>query len=753
MYKAILAIFCFLNIYGESTMSANASSQSMQELHKERLGALESQIAFLQPLHKELLSCKILDDKFAYISSQKAVQAYLENNSELNEYLKPLAKQYQYVVACVLALGQGPIIFDGMTDVQNTKQYFDRLVDLLFTLERFYDYMGGIVGYHLTTLKLIQNDVLQNIQIDSAEIDPVPYIDIRQKAKERNAMVKAGLESLETMAEVYVVGGAGDRLGLKDEKTNTPLPVATLKFCGHSLLHSLVRDLEAREFLYYKLTGKRVCVPLLLMTSLEKNNDRHIQAICEREGYFGRPKDSIFRILQPLVPVLTIEGNWAVSGRLDLVLKPGGHGVIWKLARDFGAFDWLHRQNKEFLLVRQINNPVAGLDIGLLALAGYGKSSHKAFGFLSCPRKEGMSEGMNVLRRKTDGQTNVCCISNIEYTEFAQRKKSNPHFADANATCDFPTNTNILYANIADVSQASKEYPIPGLLVNMKHPVETIKDGKTCTLPGARLESTMQNIVDVMTNPVSGDVTPEKLRTFLLLNEREKTISVTKKAFDGNGVSETPEGCFYDLINENLRLLKQVCHFEVPQTVSPQEYAQKGPSAIFLYHPALGPNYDIIGQKIQGGKLHPGAELQIEAQQVSMKNTGIDGSLLVTAHAVCGKIDPVSRLRTYSEDVGSIDFENVEIVNRGIDRAVSSTYWTNSIARHESCRIILEGHSECVAKNVRLVGDMEIRVKDCERAILSQNPDGTIAIKVEPLTNALSWKYGMNEENEIILHR
>ena len=38
----------------------------------------------------------------------------------------------------------------------------------------------------------------------------------------------------------------------------------------------------------------------------------------------------------------------------------------------------------------------------------------------------------------------------------------------------------------------------------------------------------------------------------------------------------------------------------------------RGPGFIFLYHPALGPLWDVIAQKIRGGALAPGAELVLE---------------------------------------------------------------------------------------------------------------------------------------------
>lgn len=80
------------------------------------------------------------------------------------------------------------------------------------------------------------------------------------------------------------------------------------------------------------------------------------------------------------------------------MMKPGGHGAIWKLMSDEGVFDWFQQQGRASALVRQISNPMAGMDTTLLALAGTGVSRQRAFGFMSCERAVGAAEGMNVLQ-------------------------------------------------------------------------------------------------------------------------------------------------------------------------------------------------------------------------------------------------------------------------------------------------------------------------------------------------------------------
>ena len=58
---------------------------------------------------------------------------------------------------------------------------------------------------------------------------------------------------------------------------------------------------------------------------------------------------------QPMVPVVgAADGRWPLAGPLAPMMKPGGHGAIWKLMLDEGIFAWLAAHRREAALVRQI---------------------------------------------------------------------------------------------------------------------------------------------------------------------------------------------------------------------------------------------------------------------------------------------------------------------------------------------------------------------------------------------------------------
>ena len=236
-----------------------------------------------------------------------------------------------------------------------------------------------------------------------------------------------------------------------------------LPYAGRPIFERLLRDLTAREYLYFRIFGQQCTSPVAIMTSDAKGNHQRVCDMLAREGYYGRPEESFRLFNQPLVPVLeAATGRWVLPEPLRPSMKPGGHGAIWKLMHDHGIFEWLQgqgaaplrsvtcivpihlaslcepdfcaamnllgeaavspwqqttrclarlaqmecdtvlavRAGRTAALVRQISNPMAATDCTLLALAGTGHKGQRAFGFASCDRVVGAAEGMNVLRRE-----------------------------------------------------------------------------------------------------------------------------------------------------------------------------------------------------------------------------------------------------------------------------------------------------------------------------------------------------------------
>lgn len=145
----------------------------------------------------------------------------------------------------------------------------------LSRVEDFYDSIGGLIGYQRQCLALIaaheaegpthaasSNGCASGSWTDSAEWPshgggqrpPAPTTEFLvpagldlaspEQAAATAAAVAAGIDALPRMAEIYPLGGAGDRLGLRCDVSGESLPTAVLQYCGRSLLENLVRDLQ-----------------------------------------------------------------------------------------------------------------------------------------------------------------------------------------------------------------------------------------------------------------------------------------------------------------------------------------------------------------------------------------------------------------------------------------------------------------------------------------------------------------------------
>ncbi|MCI5052374.1 MAG: UTP--glucose-1-phosphate uridylyltransferase [Simkaniaceae bacterium] len=583
-----------------------------------------------------------------------------------------LSAEHEILVKQVIACGQEHI-FEGL----HASDLPQLILDLM-GMDRFYDAIGGIVGYQEEVLKLLSGK-----RKDEVDYLPPQGIDLEDR-KVSLEMMEAGLEKLGEMAEFYPVGGAADRLGLVDEKSGEMLPAACLNFLGRSLLEGLIRDLQAREYLHFKRYGKQLTTPIAMMTSDEKDNHAKITGICASKGWFGRGKERFRLFSQPKVPAFNRRGRWFCNSDGTLLWKPGGHGVIWRLAQLSGVFDWLDQMGRSKGLVRQINNPIAGVDLGLLSFCGVGLKEDHLFGFACCPRRENAKEGVNVVKVFDSGK---CALSNVEYCDLT-RKKTLEH--TKNLTY-YPANANILFVDLEAVREAIVRNPYPGEILNFKHTNERTV---------ARLELTMQNLAEEIDQGKNAE------RAYLTLGARNKTLCATKRSYTGD-LLETPEGAYTTVIANNRELLS-LCGFTLPEYEGASDYSKSRPSVVFLYHPALGPVYEEIGKKLKGGSIQNGGELQLEIAEVTMSNCHIDGSVLIETDNVLGHF--VDGKLVYSDRAAQLKVENVTFKNQGRAHA-GSCYWKNEIQRTERFYAKLEEGSELVISDVTLEGDMEIHVE------------------------------------------
>jgi len=717
-----------------------------------------SQYESLEALVKKLINANDFSERIELLQNTKEFQNFYRPDSELGKAYQEGTIENKIVIASILAIGEGPIVFRTMESSEFDFRSLEKLLDVLWDVELFYHEIGGIVGYHHTVLKLLheRDGTSSSIEVSESFLKPVG-INLSHPGTDLNQYIKWGIEHLPEMAEIYPVGGAGDRLDLRDETTDEPLPAAELRFGGRTLLGSMIRDLQAKEYLYFKLFGKQLLTPIAMMTSEEKGNHHRIVDICKRNNWFGRGEENFFLFIQPLVPVITIDGHWSMSGAMELTLKPGGHGVIWKLAQDAGLFQWLAERNRKKALLRQINNPVAGTDSGVLAFSGIGCEKGKAFGFSSCHRQLNTSQGMVVLIKKESNEGYEYSTSNIEYTDFSKRGLEDAPETPGSTYSKFPANTNILFVDLKCIAETISHCPVPGMLVNFKNNAPFInQEGVMTAAKSGRLESTMQNISDHITDLSDHTLSDDELlltKTFVTFNETRKTISVTKNTFKPpKPMLDTPEGCFYDVMQNNYDLFSKYCKLELPELRDQDSYIKDGPNHILLFNPALGPIYSVISQKVRGGRLFEGAEVQLEIAEVDIQNIEIDGSLIVETEQPLGHKDSSGKI-IYSELSGKCELRNVRVVNSGISRESDNVYWKNKIDRSQKLHIVLKGNAEFAAENITFQGDYTIEVPEGYRWTAIQKGTGVEFQKEEITTPTWFWEYSFDNDNNVVLKK
>uniref|UniRef100_A0ACD5T9R2 Uncharacterized protein n=1 Tax=Avena sativa TaxID=4498 RepID=A0ACD5T9R2_AVESA len=790
-----------------STASLDRGPGPSLEQQPRRDQALAAEVARLSAARARLGAARSLKDKLRALDAEPRVAAFFSDSSG-GGVLSDLEPRETYLLKCLAASGQDHVLgvelgwagdasherhlngggggsalrqalhsLAGLVgkwseesvanDVAGAEEtnLLRQLLKFLGDIEEFYDCIGGIIGYQIMALELISASKSKDSKHRHSEDKFVDFhvptgVNLLEDTEYASQAALWGIEGLPELGEIYPIGGAGDRLGLVDSDTGESLPAALLPYCGRSLLEGLMRDLQAREFLHFKIFGKQCITPVAIMTSSVKNNNEHITAICERLEWFGRGRENFRLFEQPLVPVVNAEdGKWLIGKSLLPVGKPGGHGAIWKLACDRGVFEWLYRHGRKGATVRQVSNVVAATDLTLMALAGIGMRHNKKLGFASCERRPGATEGVNVLieKQNLDGLW-AYGITCIEYTEFEKYGISEPTATNGSLQSSYPANTNIMYVDLQAVEEVGSRRNascLPGMVMNLKKAISYVDHlGFECSAAGGRLECTMQNIADNFANTYSHRCSKgieSELDTFIVYNERKKVTSSAKRKLkpEDSSLHQTPEGSLLDIMRNAHDLLSS-CSIEVPKVKDNNEYLRlELPFLIFL-HPALGPFWDIIKQKFVGGSISKGSELQIDLAEFVWKDVELDGSLIILADNIMGS----TKRNTHGEEIlhygarcGRCKLESVKIVNDGISwGSPSNVYWKNDVERSESLRIILHGNAEFEAKDVLLKGNHIFEVPDGHRMCVIQDESGFV-VNLDPISKEMMdsgswyWEY------------
>ena len=261
----------------------------------------------------------------------------------------------------------------------------------------------------------------------------------------------------------------------------------------------------------------------------------------------------------------------------------------------------------------------------------------------------------------------------------------------------------------------------------------------------------MQNLADQFVIDSSKPLPPAEcakhLPTFLLYNERKKTISPTKTASTSS--CGTPEQAYRDFVASLVEALSKNGKVQLPD-ISRAMASQEELPLHLLFHPAVGPLHQVIGQKIRGGVLEKGAFLELEIAEVALFHLQLQGSLRILASSPLGSF--VGEELRFDGRESRCYLRDVTVNNRGIDTAASPVYWKNQVSHAEALEIFLGEGAEFWAEGVSFVGDYRFFVPPYHRLVVQQLPSGEIRSSLDRISvSSWHWSYKFSLDDSIEL--
>lgn len=639
----------------------------------------------------------------SYVNLDKEIEGQLQK-ANIKISLDELDEAEKKILRHLQEENQLSSWIDSFLDMPKPLNMLRSQLKIMIDTDSFYEDHGGIEGYHRISKRLFSG-IRSGTEEDSKVSIPPLVLKKDLSSKE----VEKALSFLSQTAFIFPVGGAGDRLNLIDKKSGKSLPAALLNFDGKTLLEGLFADVDALERLYRLYTHKSICIPVVLMTSHEKDNHHQICSLLEEKKYFGKDKKNVYFITQSQVPVVDQEGNYLFnSGRI--ITKPGGHGVLWKLLTQSNFLPKLRNAGIEHLVVRQVNNPLAARSTTILQLLLEATKSNKEFGFVSCSRRVGSPEGMIVLKYLP--RDNAEYISNIEYTEFAKFGLEDIPDPSNRGYSKYPANINLLYIKMDALIKAMEKETIPGLLMNAKS--SYTKDGQV--LKYGRLESTMQSIADLFHTSSNSP-----LRSFILHMPRSECFSVTKRLSKSGLVeADTPQSAFYDDQAFIHKVLIDHCLSKVIPLPKIENLLNDGYSCLFHFAFCMNPLSLSLPRIIQQCQFNKKSFLSLSTSDVEMKECILNGGLRIEAKSI-------------DKDKVKAKLENITINNKGLNcyDDISKLYQEGA-EKGECVYIKLGINAEFYCEGVTLNGPVTWNVPDNTRVIVSEK-GGRISIKRSPI--------------------
>lgn len=645
-----------------------------------------------EKLVRQIRNIRSINDKI------RIVKTFFKDDKEKDSLKNRLASLDlsefgRYLVWTLSLLGQVHIVeflLDGDEKLFSKKI---RLIDQLQKLECLYENRGGCLGYHVEFSKCLK----EKKKYICKNFSPCSFLDVSSLSQQEISFhVFLGIQNLLETGFCLLAGGRAERFFGSPSKR----PLASLKFFNKSLLERFLDDIEGLEILYEKFFYKSLTIPLIVMVSSSISEDLCFVEIKKTDRY----SNGFLKILvQSDFPVISSEGSFLLDNG-ELIMLPGGHGMFWHEAYRQGFFRYFENLGKKHLLIRQINNPLAGLDKNLLLLLGISYAENKSFGVISCPRDERYSEGSWVKVYDKETYAHI----NVEYVDFP--------YCDSLLLERAPANTNILYFNLEKNWESLSRLPVFEPILNMK-PFVTKNCTKEKQWLGGRLECLIQDFTKLLKDPA------HEVPSVLILNSsRETVISSIKKSLKESHL-ETPEKAFFDYVNCSRKLL-ELCRIILPERRSWKNFLTLGPEFIFEYHPSLGPTYALIQKKMFQGHFFENSITELNITDIFFRNISVAGHFVVN-----------------SSLSGKCFLRNVKIENRGSFFEHPKESWKGELSTMECLKISLHEGSKIYAENILLQGNLHIDVPKGESWELFINDCHKLDYKVLSESSSVSCFY------------
>ena len=492
-----------------------------------------------------------------------------------------------------------------------------------------------------------------------------------------------GLEELPRMAEVYPLGGAGDRLGLQDEVTRRIPACASPSQRAYAHRGAASRSHHARESLCHKVHGTQHVTPVAVMTSAAKGrlhgavsklmeDNAVVRVHAEKEAFrlFSRP---------PWSPTVATRGGdaWCAEtrrGRLAVALKPGGHGtnLETRLHDREASLPGSPPTDRRGLppFARSHATPWRARDTTILALSAARRPRRTGtMGFASAASDTSARPGVSVNPRSVGTGSGTCSygISNVErYTVLAQHGISDDPAAPGSTESRYRSRhqrprTSVWRRSATRCSPPQRE-AFPGMLVEDLSPLRlasrtTAPRAVAWRLPCRTSRTSSPRVSEGSAWTRSEWETSQRscctpFAVASRLRRRRSTIRPRR-------TSRRPPAVLSWISSRTPRICSIGAGVKHPPPGAPwSSTSPRVPGSSSAPTRRSGPLWDVTEQKIRGGALADRAEVRLEVAEMQWENVSVSarcwwrrkaplgadaGSALKFDDHACGRCRPPRR--------------------------------------------------------------------------------------------------------------